>query len=280
MFFSRRGRTASHRLITFTLSMNLMLALVLEISIYSANAASKSSNNDNTYEDNEFAEFEEFDEEEEVARKVPSEPNKFRPEEPASAPGKPDVFVDDDADSVVEDEDEDDIFENVKEPLDSRETEDRIKPSGKKGDLKFTSVPLHLRSNWESYYLEILMAAGIIVYFVNFMTGRSKNHKLATAWLESNRDLLESNFALVGDDLKKEVEDPGQLLKETENVYTLWCSGRVAVEGMLVELKLIKRQDLVSTIARLVKPAVDQIVSVDSCAVQNIFNKSFCFLDY
>ena len=54
----------------------------------------------------------------------------------------------------------------------------------------------------------------------------------------------------------------GILMKESENVYSLWCSGRVCCEGMLVTLKLLKRQDLVSTISRLFKPASDQIVSI------------------
>ncbi len=53
----------------------------------------------------------------------------------------------------------------------------------------------------------------------------------------------------------------GELMKESENVYSLWCSGRVCCEGMLVTLKLLKRQDLVSTIAKMFKPTSDQIVS-------------------
>lgn len=42
-----------------------------------------------------------------------------------------------------------------------------------------------------------------------------------------------------GDDGKIEIESNG-LIKETENTYTLWCSGRTCCEGMLVELKFIK----------------------------------------
>merc|ERR1712072_515549 len=40
---------------------------------------------------------------------------------------------------------------------------------------------------------------------------------------------------------------------ESENVFTLWCSGRTCCEGMLVELKLLKRQDLVAVIANAIK---------------------------
>jgi hypothetical protein len=34
------------------------------------------------------------------------------------------------------------------------------------------------RTNWENYYLEILMVAGIVVYFLNFFSGKSKNQRV------------------------------------------------------------------------------------------------------
>ena len=72
--------------------------------------------------------------------------------------------------------------------------------------------------------------------------------------------MLESNFALVGDDGSKNVDEiETQLQKESEHMFTLWCSGRTCCEGMLVELKFIKRQDLVSVISNMIKPACDQV---------------------
>ena len=68
-------------------------------------------------------------------------------------------------------------------------------------------------------------------------------------------------YSETGDDGQSTDVQSGILMKESENVYSLWCSGRVCCEGMLVTLKLLKRQDLVSTISRLFKPASDQIVS-------------------
>lgn len=43
------------------------------------------------------------------------------------------------------------------------------------------------------------MLAGLGVYFLNFLAGKSKNSKLATAWFNSHRELLESNFHRVGE---------------------------------------------------------------------------------
>ena len=64
-------------------------------------------------------------------------------------------------------------------------------------------------------------------------------------------------FRFEGDDGKIENENPG-LMKESESLYALWCSGRTCCEGMLVELKMIKRQDLVALIAGLMRPQQDQ----------------------
>lgn len=38
---------------------------------------------------------------------------------------------------------------------------------------------LQCRTNWENYYMEITMIIGIIVYFLNFFTGKTKNQKIA-----------------------------------------------------------------------------------------------------
>lgn len=53
--------------------------------------------------------------------------------------------------------------------------------------------------------------------------------------------------------------ESGGLMKESDNIYTLWCSGRTCCEGMLVELKFIKRQDLLAVLSQLMRPVSDQI---------------------
>ena len=64
----------------------------------------------------------------------------------------------------------------------------------------------------------------------------------------------------IGDDGTSQEVQSGVLMKESENIYSLWCSGRVCCEGMLVTLKLLKRQDLVSTISHMFRPTSDQII--------------------
>lgn len=209
----------------------------------------------NSFEqDNEFADFEEFEEEvEEVAA-----PSKVQP--------KAGDFVDTDDDSddgIVEDEfdpftdkDEFEGFGGADE--DSAEK----KPPPGEPKLTMTKVPLPFR-RWDAYWVEILFITGLIVYFVNYAMGKNKNVKIAEKFLLAHRSFLEDNFALVGDDGKKETEisENGLMMKESDSVFTLWCSGRVCVEGMLVELKLIKRQDLLSlAMGMLSSKTQDQVV--------------------
>lgn len=60
-------------------------------------------------------------------------------------------------------------------------------------------VPAHLQNSWESYYMEILMVTGLLAYIMNYIIGKNKNSRLAHAWFNSHKELLESNFALVGE---------------------------------------------------------------------------------
>lgn len=110
------------------------------------------------------------------------------------------------------------------------------------------------------------MLAGLLAYFANYFVGRGKNSKLASAWLATHADLLAENFAQVGEPAVAESGGNNgdevsttQFSKESESLYTLWCSGRTSCEGMLIELKMIKRQDLVAILADIMRPSLDQI---------------------
>lgn len=210
-------------------------------------------------EDNEFAEFEDFEMEEpdngfDGDSKSPLDDGGL-----ALDPGKGlEAEVDDDEITV---ETEDSEFEHVDEDeyegFDKESSKTPLKP-GEGPKITFAQLPAHLRSNWESYYLELVILAGLVLYFINFFVGRSKNQKIADTWFDTFKALMEDNFSLVGDDGKLENPQSG-LIKESENVYFLWCSGRTACEAVLFELRLLKRQDLVSVIINLFRPQSDQV---------------------
>lgn len=207
-------------------------------------------------EDNEFADFE-FDDDapDTLSNKKPSETK-----EPIDKPTEQFIEDDDDSDDgVVENEFDNDEFEN----FGGAEDEDDQQFSKKKaGEPKLTinnKVPLHFRK-WHSYWVELIFVSGLVVYFINYTIGKGKNVNICTQWIAAHRSFLEENFALVGDDGKKESDSqPFGFIKESDSIYTLWCSGRNLVEGMLIELKLIKRQDLLSITMGLVKKVQDQV---------------------
>lgn len=169
------------------------------------------------------------------------------------------VESDEEEDGLVENDDEFEHFQDEEE-FEGYDAGDTMEPPiDQKAEpkLKIPNIPLHFRTHWDSYWMEMLMVAGLLVYFANFFAGKAKNARLAQLWFSTHKALLDENFALVGDDGKIENENPG-LIKESESLYTLWCSGRTCCEGMLVELKMIKRQDLVSLLAGLMRPQLDQ----------------------
>uniref|UniRef100_A0A665TFD6 PAT complex subunit CCDC47 n=1 Tax=Echeneis naucrates TaxID=173247 RepID=A0A665TFD6_ECHNA len=202
------------------------------------------------FDDNDFAEFEDMNDDMAAEAETPPPPR-------VSASLQPEEDEDED-EATVELEDGQDGFEDsdtqdqdMYNKYDQEEFEgigDKISHP-MKDPLIIHTVPAHLQNSWESYYMEILMVTGLLAYIMNYIIGKNKNSRLAQAWFNSHRELLESNFALVGDDgTSKEAVSTGKLNQENEHIYNLWCSGRVCCEGMLIQLKFLKRQDLLNVL--------------------------------
>ena len=97
------------------------------------------------------------------------------------------------------------------------------------------------------------------------MISRETNCKIAKTWFNVHKSLLKSNFHLVAENGIGPNSEPGPanqdiMVCESENFYSLWCSGRICCEGMLIELKLLKRQDLINRfIAYLMRVKRDKV---------------------
>ncbi|KAL7052194.1 hypothetical protein ACKWTF_004813 [Chironomus riparius] len=193
-------------------------------------------------EDNEFADFE-F-EEDQLEIKVEQRQNEPQKVEKVVVDENTESFNDID-DGIVEDEFDQDEFEGFGGDVDMEENKNFNSKKQVEPKLNIVNKIPYNRVLWHNYWIELLFICGLVVYFINYTMGKNKNIKIANAWLLSHRSFLEDNFALVGDDTKKDESTPG-FIKESDSIYSLWCSGRTLVEGMLVELKLIKRQDLLS----------------------------------
>ena len=270
------GRRTRFDIFVVLISLNLLIPLFLEVSLVQSSVQKPSTAPVST-EDSDFAEFEDEDEVPVPKTGLPSIQEERRVENEAQPPAskKPSQEEIDEHEALVEDEpveeeDEEEVTEDSRGKDKRSQTGQQQQPQ-----LKITNIPAHLLNNWDSYYAEILFALLIIIYFINFIAGRSKNELLANAWLEVNRPLLEANFALVGDDGKKEIENKG-FLKDMENVFYIWSSGRVGVEGMLIELRLWRRHDLFSVLQKLLKPVNDQIIIKFNLNADSIDNFVLC----
>lgn len=206
-------------------------------------------------EDNDFADFESDFEED-----VPAPAVDEKAQQPPVKVKSPQKDFDDGEDGIVEDEF--DIYADTDEfeGFGGAETAEE-KPQAGEPKLTIAKVPMHLRGRLDSYWVEFLFIAGLVVYFINYAIGKNKNIQIANNWFNAHKAFLEDQFALVGDDGKKETEvlTSGVLMKESDSIFTLWCSGRTCVEGMLLELKLIKRQDLLSLTMGIIKKEQDQL---------------------
>ncbi|KAI3413515.1 Protein of unknown function (DUF1682) [Globodera pallida] len=126
--------------------------------------------------------------------------------------------------------------------------------------LTFAEVPSHFRSNWSSYQVELLALLVIFVYALNYAYGKSSNHAIAHKWFLDNRERLEKQFALVGDDGTSQENLGGCLIRETDFVYSVWCTGRVGCRALHTQIKLCKRQDLLGMVIGLFRPRPDHVV--------------------
>ena len=217
-----------------TLLPLLMLAISINLMTTEVEAA-KDSNEFADIEENDFAEFDFDDETDESVSKGADEEDDDDFE----------TIVDDTDDATVEDEadaeddefshfnddeefegfnkndDNDDPDEFINEPRTSKKQENKVTPStAKQQPIKIVNIPAHLRTNWENFYVEIIKVIGIVIYFLNFFTGKSKNQKMANQLFNAHRNTLESQFSLVGDDGTKNLEDIQEpLIKESENIF-------------------------------------------------------------
>lgn len=94
---------------------------------------------------------------------------------------------------------------------------------------------------------------------INYFTGKRQNENLALSWAVqfATRDtIFEKNFSLLG---VGEGKDSPLLLKEGQNVFKFYASGRRYCQGLLATLELKSRHDLISRVYNAVVPTKDEI---------------------
>ncbi|XP_031280206.1 uncharacterized protein At5g49945-like isoform X2 [Pistacia vera] len=110
-----------------------------------------------------------------------------------------------------------------------------------------------------SYTVEIVCVTFLIMFIINYFTGKRENENLALAWatkFATKNSIFEKNFSLLG---VGEGDDSPLLLKEGQNVFKFYASGRRYCSGLLATMELKGRHDLISRFYNLVVPCKDEI---------------------
>ncbi|XVF00584.1 hypothetical protein REPUB_Repub04eG0013000 [Reevesia pubescens] len=126
-------------------------------------------------------------------------------------------------------------------------------------DPKPTSKPQNVTLSKKSFTVEIICGSFLIVFIINYFTGKRENENLALAWaakFATKGSIFEKNFSLLG---VGEGEDSPLLLKEGQNVFKFYASGRRYCQGLLATMELKSRHDLISRLFNLVVPCKDEI---------------------
>ncbi|KAI3445598.1 hypothetical protein Pfo_002263 [Paulownia fortunei] len=110
-----------------------------------------------------------------------------------------------------------------------------------------------------SYWVEIMCVSFLIMFTINYFTGKRENENLALAWASkfaAEDSIFEKNFSLLG---VGETDDSPLLLKEGQNVFKFYASGRRFCSGLLATMELKSRHDLISRLYNMVVPCKDEI---------------------
>ncbi|KAJ7968006.1 DUF1682 family protein [Quillaja saponaria] len=110
-----------------------------------------------------------------------------------------------------------------------------------------------------SYTIEIVCGTFLITFVINYFTGKRENENLALAWaakFATKDSIFEKNFSLLG---VGEGDDSPLLLKEGQNVFKFYASGRRYCQGLLATMELKSRHDLISRLYNVVVPTRDEI---------------------
>lgn len=134
-------------------------------------------------------------------------------------------------------------------------------PEAAASDLNATisatpSPPLSIKS----FTVEIVCVSFLIIFIINYFVGKRRNELIALSWASTfatKDSIFEKNFSLLGTGDGK--EDAPLLLKEGQDVFKFYASGRRFCQGLLATMELKSRHDLIAMAVDLIFPKKDTI---------------------
>ncbi|KAF5182716.1 Coiled-coil domain-containing protein [Thalictrum thalictroides] len=124
-----------------------------------------------------------------------------------------------------------------------------------------------------SFTVEIVCVSFLIAFLFNYFSGKKENENIALAWASrfaTKDSIFDKNFSLLG---TGDGKDTPLLLKEGQNVFKFYASGRRFCQGMLATMDLQSRHDLISRLYNMIVPCKDEItfeVYMNDDAMDNV----------
>ncbi|PKA64772.1 Uncharacterized protein AXF42_Ash016803 [Apostasia shenzhenica] len=111
-----------------------------------------------------------------------------------------------------------------------------------------------------SYFIEILCISFLIIFIINYFIGKRQNELIALCWASqfaTKDSIFDKNFSLLGTGDGK--EDSPLLLKEGQDVFKFYASGRRYCQGLIATMELRSRHDLIARVMDLLLNKKDSI---------------------
>jgi len=151
---------------------------------------------------------------------------------------------------------DDDEFEGV--PVEHAAPEPPSDPKSTENATAAQTPPIP--NSPRSFTVEILCGSFLIMFAINYFTGKRENENIALSWaaqFAAKDSIFEKNFSLLG--IGDGGDDAPLLLKEGQTTFKFYASGRRYCQGLLATLELKSRHDLIARIYNMIVPCRDEI---------------------
>lgn len=154
---------------------------------------------------------------------------------------------------------DEDEFEGLPEEHPSSPVHDQASPSS---DPASFSAPVNNATTPlgpQNFYIEIACSLFLIVFAIAYFLGKKENEKIALAWAAQfacKDGIFDKNFSLLGTSMEP---DSPLLIKEGQNVFKFYASGRRFCRGLLATMELQCRHDLITCMWYFVSPRKDEM---------------------
>ncbi|KAE9599370.1 hypothetical protein Lal_00044020 [Lupinus albus] len=133
-------------------------------------------------------------------------------------------------------------------------------PTHAKSPTNSSDSDPQLPNSSRSFTVEILCGSFLIMFAINYFTGKKENENIALSWaaqFAAKDSIFEKNFSLLG--IGDGGDDSPLLLKEGQTTFKFYASGRRYCQGLLATLELKSRHDLIARIYNMIVPTRDEI---------------------